>query len=56
MTLDAARNAAARGTEAVISAAGSTMVALVVAADEERMIAADTVACLGGVRARAAGR
>jgi len=56
LTLDAARNAAARGTEAVISAAGSTMVALVVAADEERMIAADTVACLGGVRARAAGR
>jgi len=56
LTLDAARNAAARGTEAVISAAGSTMVALVVAADEERMIAADTVACLGGVRGRAAGR
>src|SRR5207237_679033 len=56
LTLDAARNAAARGTEAVISAAGSTMVALVVAADEERMIAADTVACLGGVRARPPGR
>ena len=56
LTLDAARNAAARGTEAVISAAGSTVAALVVAADEERMIAADTVACLGAAGTRAAGR
>jgi acetate kinase len=56
LTLDAGRNDSAGGVEAVISAAASTVAVLVVPADEERMIAAETAVCLGGVRARAAGR
>jgi acetate kinase len=53
LTLDSAANAAALGGEAVISAAGSAVRALVVPADEERMIAHETAACL--VRAAAPG-
>jgi acetate kinase len=56
LALDAGRNAAAQGTEAVISPPAATIAALVVPADEERMIAAETAACLGQVGARASGR
>jgi acetate kinase len=54
LSLDPGRNASTLGGEGVISAAGSTMRALVVAADEERIIAHETAACLAD--ARAAGR
>jgi acetate kinase len=53
LVLEPDANAAARGREAVISAAGSAVSALVVPADEERMIAHETAACL--VRTAAAG-
>jgi acetate kinase len=46
LALDTARNDATRGRDGVISADGSGVAALVVAADEERMIAAETAACL----------
>jgi len=46
LTLDARRNSTTLGTDGVISADGSTVQALVVAADEERLIAAETAACL----------
>jgi len=46
LTLDPERNAATRGGEGVISAAASRIRALVVAADEERIIAHQTAACL----------
>jgi acetate kinase len=45
LTLDPQRNGATN-TDGVISAESSAIAALVVAADEERMIAADTAACL----------
>ena len=48
LTLDRGRNAVTRGTEAVVSAVGSPIGALVVPADEERMIAAETAQCLTG--------
>jgi acetate kinase len=48
LTLDRDRNAAHQGTDGVISADASAIRALVVAADEERMIAADTAACVAG--------
>jgi acetate kinase len=51
LTLDAGRNAAALGREAVISAAGSRVTALVVPADEARVIAHETAACLAGAGA-----
>jgi acetate kinase len=46
LALDPERNAATRGTEAVISASDSSIRALVVPADEERVIAHQTAACL----------
>ena len=46
LTLDAGRNAALAGQDGVISAEGSAIRALVVAADEERMIAAETATCV----------
>ena len=46
LTLDPYRNAAHNATEGVISADDSAIRALVVAADEERMIAAETAACV----------
>ena len=46
LTLDPDRNAAAVGQERVISAEGSMVRALVVPADEERVIARDTAACV----------
>jgi len=46
LTLDSQRNSTTLGADGVISAEGSTVQALVVAADEERVIAADTAACL----------
>jgi acetate kinase len=46
LTLDPARNGATLGRDGVISAETSAVAALVVAADEERMIAAETAACL----------
>ena len=52
LALDVERNAAARGREAIVSAPGSAIRALVVPADEERMIARETVACLLGAPAR----
>jgi acetate kinase len=48
LTLDDARNGAARGQEAMISADGSRVAALVVPADEARVIAQETAACLSG--------
>jgi acetate kinase len=54
LALDADANAAVQGREAVISAAGSAVQALVVPADEERVIAHETAACL--VRAATGGR
>ena len=53
LALDADANAAVQGREAVISAAGSAVQALVVPADEERVIAHETAACL--VRAATGG-
>jgi acetate kinase len=53
LALDPDANAGALGREAVISAAGSTVRALVVPADEERVIAHETATCL--VRAAAPG-
>jgi acetate kinase len=50
LTLDDGRNAATRG-EGVISAAGSAIRALVVSADEERIIAHETAICLTRVGA-----
>jgi acetate kinase len=46
LEIDADRNAAALGREAVISTDGSRVAALVVPADEERVIAHETAACL----------
>jgi acetate kinase len=46
LTLDLDANEAALGREAVIGAAGSTVQTLVVPADEERVIAYETAACL----------
>jgi acetate kinase len=46
LAIDARRNAAALGREGVISDPGSTLRALVVLADEERMIAHETAVCL----------
>jgi len=46
LTLDSQRNSTTLGADGVISAEGSTVQALVVVADEERVIAADTAACL----------
>jgi len=51
LRLDEARNAALRG-EGLISAQGSAIQALVVEADEERVIAQQTVACLTPAGAR----
>jgi acetate kinase len=48
LTLDDERNAAARGREAIISADRSAVAALVVPADEARVIAHETAACLSG--------
>jgi acetate kinase len=48
LALDPERNAALHGGEGVISAEGAPVRALVVAADEERVIAHDTAACLSG--------
>ena len=48
LTLDAARNTATLGRDGLISADDSAIAALVVAADEERTIAAETAACLAG--------
>ncbi len=53
LTLAPHKNTANNGTDGVISADGSAIRALVVVADEERMIAAETVACV--VRAGPAG-
>jgi len=47
LTLDPERNSATIGRDGVISTDGSAVAALVIAADEERMIAAETAACLG---------
>ena len=47
LALDPRANAGTLGTEGVISAAGARVRALVVPADEERMIAHETAACLG---------
>jgi acetate kinase len=44
--LDAARNAAVRGTEGEISAAGSRIRAFVIPANEELVVARETVRCL----------
>ena len=44
--LDAARNASARGGDAFVSADGSAIAALVVAVDEEVMIARDALQCV----------
>jgi acetate kinase len=46
LALDPDANAATVGTEGIISAPGSPLRALVVPADEERMIAHETAACL----------
>jgi acetate kinase len=46
LALDPDANEAARGREAVIGAAGSAVQAVVVPADEERVIACETAACL----------
>jgi acetate kinase len=46
LALDLRANAATLGTEGVISAEGSALRALVVPADEERVIAHETAACL----------
>ena len=54
LALDADANTAVQGREAVISTAGSAIQALVVPADEERVIAHETAACL--VRAATGGR
>ena len=54
LALDADANTAVQGREAVISGAGSAIQALVVPADEERVIAHETAACL--VRAATGGR
>lgn len=51
LVLDPARNAAAVGTAARISADGARIAAFVVPADEEAAIAADTAACLARERA-----
>jgi len=50
LALDPARNLAAVSGDAVISDAHASVAALVVAADEERMIAAETAACLAARR------
>jgi acetate kinase len=55
LALDAGRNTAAVGRQAVISAEGSRVKALVVPADEERVIAHETAACVaraGAARSR----
>jgi acetate kinase len=54
LEIDAGRNAAALGREAVISTEGSRVTALVVPADEERVIAHQTAtaACVAGNRGR----
>jgi acetate kinase len=52
LQIDAGRNAATLGREAVISPEGSRVTALVVPADEERVIAHQTAACLAGSRGR----
>jgi acetate kinase len=46
LVLDDPRNRAARGAEAVTSAAASRIRVLVIPADEERVIARETAACL----------
>ncbi len=46
LALDPHRNAAALGTESTIGAPGATIRALVIPADEERIIARETAACL----------
>ena len=48
LTLDPGRNTANPGADGVISREGSAIRALVVAADEERMIASETAACIHG--------
>jgi acetate kinase len=52
LEIDAGRNATTLGREAVISTEGSRVTALVVPADEERVIAHQTAACLAGSRGR----
>jgi acetate kinase len=46
LSLDSDRNLAARGRDGLISADGSSIRALVVTSDEERVIAHETAACL----------
>ena len=48
LTLDPRRNLATLGRDGVIGADGATVQAVVVAADEERQIAAETATCLAG--------
>jgi acetate kinase len=48
LSLDPGRNAAAHGRDGLISADGASVRALVVTADEERVIAHETAACLLG--------
>src|SRR5207244_8201686 len=48
LTLDPRRNLATLGRDGVIGADGATVQAGVVAADEERQIAAETATCLAG--------
>lgn len=50
LTLDAARNSAAEGVEARISADGAGLPVFVIPTDEERVIARDTAACLQETR------
>ena len=50
LAVDEARNRATVGAEGRISADGARIAALVIPSDEERVIAGDTVACLGGGR------
>jgi acetate kinase len=52
LALDPRKNAAHKTTDGVISADDSPIRALVVAADEERMIAAETAACVARAYAR----
>jgi acetate kinase len=51
LSLDADRNLAARGRDGLISADGSSIRALVITADEERVIAEEVAACLAGAAA-----
>ena len=55
LLLDDARNRLAREGEAVVSAPASRIRVLVIPADEERVIARETAACLAAVAANPAG-